>query len=283
MQYFDGADTAASNSILFDTVTVGSNTWMIGSPSKTLFNAPYTAPNVLVTDTIQPYSTNDTSVVSFAVVPQQGFFGIVALQWLQKLDYEQGADGGVVEFLGDDGVTWANAFSSPYVYSYYGFEPGNQDTLVDGTIVFSGTDTTWRNIWFCLDLSWMWSVGMDTLHMRFTHLADSVDTAQDGWMIDNVFAAFTFVHTVSGTEQKNYVEFGPNPTTGPLRIDVRKMGGYHVIESIELIDASGRVVQKYGSSPVKFGIDISSHPDGYYQLRVRTNMGEQTGPVLLAR
>jgi hypothetical protein len=282
-QYFDGADTSTTNSLLIQLDGDSGNVWMVGSPQKTVFNAAYTAPNAILTDTISSYPPGIASSFTVSVQPDLWGFGILAVQWMQKLDYEMGADGGMVEFSGDDGITWDNAFTSPYVYSYYGFLPENKDTLANGTTVFTGTDTTWRNVWFCMDLSWMWGMEMDTLLLRFTHIADSVESEQDGWMIDNMLAAMTIVHTINEEDQDVFMKLYPSPTSGNLRIEVHKEEGYHVIESIELIDARGRVVQSHGLSPVKFTIDISGHPDGLYQLRVRTNKGQQTLPVVLAR
>ncbi len=282
-QFFDGADTTATNALLIEMGSDSSNVWTIGPPQKSVFDAAYTPPNAMLTDTLATYPTDNVSQFTLSVLPEFSFFGILAVQWMQKLDYEAGADGGTVDFSGDGGLTWDNAFTSPYVYSYYGFLPDNQDTLANGTPMFTGTDTTWQNIWFCLDLSWMWGVGMDTLLLRFTHVADSVDTQQDGWMIDNMMAALTMVHTINEEEHDVFMKLHPSPTNGPLRIEVRKEDGYHVIESIELIDSRGRVVQSHGLSPVKFAIDISGHPDGLYHLRVRTNTGQQTLPVVLSR
>jgi len=282
-QYFDGADTSATNSLLIQMGNDSGNVWMVGAPQKTVFNAAYTVPNAIMTDTISAYPPSIGSQFTVAILPEFIWFGILAVQWMQKLDYEAGADGGLVEFSGDGGTTWDNAFTSPYVYSYYGFLPENQGTLADGTPVFTGTDTTWRNVWFCLDLSWMWGAGMDTLLLRYSHIADSVDTGQEGWMIDNMIAAMTIIHTINEQERTAFMNLHPSPTTGPLLIDVRKQEGYHVIESIELIDARGRVVQSHGLAPVKFAMDIGGNPDGLYQLRVRTNKGQQTLPVVLSR
>lgn len=282
-QYFDGADTSATNALLLSIPDNSANVWMVGPPQKTLFQSAYTAPNALLTDTLYPYPTDNSSSCILTVVPEFWWFGILAVQWMQKLDYEFGVDGGTIEFSGDGGATWDNAFNSQYVYSFYGFNEANLGTLSNGTPVFTGTDTTWQNIWFCMDLSWMWGVGMDTLLLRFTHLSDSVQTDHEGWMIDNMMAALTMVHTVNNKEQGDYVTVYPSPTNGLLLIEVRKEEGYHVIEEIELIDGAGRVVQRHGISPVKFGIDISAHPDGLYQLRVRTNKDHRTLPVLLSR
>ena len=282
-QYFDGADTSAASAVLFDLDNDTSNVWQVGPPTKNVFNAAYTAPNALVTDTALAYGPGQVAHAGFKVSSDLVWWGILAVQWMQKLDYEAGTTGGLVEFSGDGGLTWDNAFTSPYVYSFYGYMPGNEGTLPDGTACFTGTDTTWRNVWFCLDLSWMWATGMDTLQMRFTHVTGSNSAPQDGWMIDNLVVAFTLVHTVTDHGQPEYIMVHPTPTQGPVQIEVARRDGYHVIESIEMLDTAGRVVKRHGPAPTKFAVDLSGHPPGQYYLRVRTNLDQRTVPVLLTR
>src|SRR5690349_9118432 len=57
---FDVADTTTSK-ILFDTTHLN-NIWQIGKPQKTAFDSAYSPLNVLVTDTINTYPINDTSI-----------------------------------------------------------------------------------------------------------------------------------------------------------------------------------------------------------------------------
>ena len=111
-QYFDGADTNVWNSILIEMDTTNpNNIWQIGPPQKVIFNSASTAPNVIVTDTINSYPNSDTS--RFITHTQSDFavMGIMAFQWSQKLDYDTtGYDGGLVEYSIDGGTSWENAF-----------------------------------------------------------------------------------------------------------------------------------------------------------------------------
>ena len=59
--------------------------------------------------------------------------------------------------------------------------------------------------------------------------------------------------------------------------------GYHAIESMELTNAEGKVVEKFGRSPVKFFIDIGSQANGVYYLKVNTNYKSETFPVILLK
>src|ERR1700756_1811269 len=105
-QYFDGANTSPSNSIIINLDTASGNIWQVGKPQKTIFHAAATVPNALVTDTINYYPIKNTSVFTFSfncIAP----YAVMALQWMQKLDMDpHHHDGGIVEFSTDSGTTW---------------------------------------------------------------------------------------------------------------------------------------------------------------------------------
>ena len=278
-QYFDGNDTSATNSILINIDASPSNIWQIGQPQKTIFNNAATAPNAIVTDTANHYPTNNTSSFLFGLNNNLFNWGILAIQWTQKLDMDSKKDGGVIEFSTDTGNTWFNAFNNPYVYNFYGFNPENQDTLANGDYAFSGTDSTWKNIWLCFDVSWLSFT--DSLMFRYTLKTDLINNNKEGWIIDNFIAHNTFIHTVNEIKQEVYMTANPNPTTGIIDISTKKIDEFHIIEKIELVNIKGDIVQQWGVSPTKFNIDISNHPNGIYFLKVKTNKRSEKFKIIL--
>lgn len=283
-QYFDGADTLFYNSIIVELDPDSSNVWQIGAPQKIIFDSAATQPNAIVTDTINFYPTNDTSRFIAKVNLNFGNWGIFALQWKQKLDMDTTFDGGIIEYSTDTGNTWVNVFNNPFVYNFYGFQPANQDTLVGGEYAFSGTDSTWRDIWLCFDLSWLQQFQVnDTVLFRFTLLTDSVDNNKEGWMIDNMLAHITFIHTVKEVNQTDYLNVYPNPTTGIVNIAAEKLMEFHIIEHMELINSQGRVVEKWNNLPTKFWFDASKYGDGLYFLIVKTNIQSVTLPIIVSK
>lgn len=280
-QYFDGNDTGASAIEYYLDTNTRPNTWQVGQPQKPLFDSAVTYPNVMITDTLNYIPNSDTSSFIISVPNLWAPGGILALQWMQKLDLDSTCDAGLIEYSIDNGQTWENAFFNPYVYSFYGFDWQNVDTLSNGEIGFAGLDTNWRNIWLCFDLSWM--NFYDTALFRYTLVTDSVDNQNEGWMIDNMMASLTFIHTVSESEAEKYMEVSPNPTTGRINISTSKVNQYHLIEKMELIDAESRVVQVWRRSPTKFFIDIGHHPAGLYYLKIETNLRTETFKVILER
>ncbi len=278
-QYFDGADTSSYYSIFMQLDTSSTNVWQIGPPNKLIFDSAATAPNALVTDTLLSYPTNSFSSFTYDI-PNNGFpMGIMAIQWIQKLDMDPGMDGGLVEYSRDKGQTWINAFNSPEVYNFYGFDSINVDTLPNGEMGFTGTDSTWKDIWLCFDYSWL--NNYDSVLIRHTLVSDSVDQNREGWIMDNFLVHITMIHTVNEVDTKEYMTVGPNPTQGRVELVTKKREGYHVIENMELVNAEGKVVQNWGLSPTKYFIDISNQPNGIYFLRVKTNIQTETFKIIL--
>jgi hypothetical protein len=280
VQYFDGANTNPSNSIIVSFVPQPNtpNCWQIGPPQKVIFDSAATLPHAIVTDTLNSYPSNDSSAFEFGINPWTNW-GIFALQWKQKIDFDKAMDGGMVEFSIDSGATWQNAFNNPYVYKYYGFDTLNHDTLLSGANVFSGTDTAWRDIWLCFDISFLSQ--SDSIAFRFKILTDGVDSSKEGWLIDNMMARITIAHTVDDIATTDYLKVFPTLTTGVVNIEAAMLKKYHIIEEMALLNMEGKVVQRYGKSPKKFRIDISDKPPGTYYLKVRTNLKTQTFPVIL--
>ena len=284
-QYFDGADTLCDQNFSPSAICItiesdSTNIWQIGPPQKIIFDSAATLPNAIVTDTVNNYPINNTSSFQYTIVPWTNW-GILAIQWKQKLDMDEGFDGGIIEFSVDSGNTWQNAFNNPYVYNFYGYDTSNVDTIQNGSMAFTGTDSTWKDIWLCYDITWLsWN---DSIMVRHTFLSDSTNNNKEGWIIDNMLAHITIIHTVNEIEQEAYMTVAPNPTNGRINIEAKKLDEPHIIEKIELVNMEGRVVQQWGVSPTKFYVDIGNHPNGIYFLKVKTNIQTETFKIVLER
>lgn len=276
-QYFDGADTAG-NFINIEIENTPSNIWQIGSPQKVVFDNAATAPNVLVTDTLNFYPPDNSSSFQF-YVHDNSSWGITAVRWKQKLDMKKGQDGGKIEFSSDNGITWHNAFSSPFVYNFYGFELSNRDTIA-GEVVFSGTDSTWRDIWLCFENSWSQD---DSVLIRFEFTSGPVSEDKEGWMIDNMMYHITWVHTVDEIKKDKYLHVYPNPSNDIIFIEAQKLREFHIIEHMLLVNPLGQVMDEWKNVPTKFFIDSKKYPPGNYYLKIKTNKKSEAIPVVISR
>ncbi len=285
-QYFDGADSSFTmswgGSLLVKYDTAAGNIWQVGEPGKVIFDTAATFRNVLVTDTVNYYPVNNTSIFSFDIGPTWPANGILGIQWKQKLDMDKKRDGGKVEFSVDYGVTWQNAFNNPYVYNYFGFDPSSQDTLVTGDYALSGTDSTWKDIWLCYSLSWIATV-VDSVKVRFTFVSDSIDNQKEGWMIDNLHAHLTITHPVKEEKKETYINVYPNPAKDKINIELQHVNGFHIIEKMELINAQGKIVEEWKTIPFRFWIDTSKYPSGNYFLKIKSNLKTETVPIIIQK
>jgi len=279
-QYFEGADTSYNNSVIIHLDTSTSNIWQIGPPQKTIFNSASTFPNALVTDTINNYPINNVSSFTFGINKDTyNFGGIMAIQWIQKLDLDDSLDGGYIEYSLDTGNTWINVFNDPYVYNFYGFNQQNFDTLINGDFAFSGKDTLWKDVWLCYDFSWL-SLS-DTLTFRFTLKSDSIDNNREGWLIDNFNVHPTWFHTINEKEQNDYIVVYPNPSSGVINVQAKKLKDFHIIEKMTVTDLSGKIVRSYEMVPTKYKIDLHDQPNGVYFINIKTNIKEEKFKVIL--
>jgi hypothetical protein len=272
-QYFDGADTIGNpyHGVLI--IEKDSNSlWQIGVPNKTYFTNANTSPNVIVTDTLNPYPINDTSSFQLGLSTDLfNFSGIIAFQWTQKLDIKLGEDIGLVEYSVDTGNTWVNIFNNPYVYNFYGYNNNQNVDTINNEVGFSGFDNNWKDIWLCFDGSYFSTI-TDTLIVRYTFKSDSIFDNRDGWMIDNFVVHPTWFHTINELEQDEYALLFPNPTKdGKINIQIQKSKDYQIIESIKVYDVKGVLVKSYGLSPTKFQIDLSGFENGTYVIKIETN------------
>jgi hypothetical protein len=278
-QYFDGADTLPT-SVIVTLVPDTANVWQIGRPHKTLFDSAATFPNAIVTDTVAPIPTSNSSSFIVSIHPYTVGPFIRAYQWKQKLDLQKKINGGIVEFSTDSGAHWENAFNNPHVYSYYGFLPYSQDTLLSGEYALSGTDTVWRDIWLCLPTHIVLST--DSMLVRFTLKTDTLFTNKEGWMIDNIMVHPTFMHTASKLiKETDAINVFPTVTKGIVQIGAKRTYKLTGIRKMQLINAAGKVVCEYGSSAVNTSIDISRFPAGEYYLKVTTNLNSNSFKIIL--
>lgn len=286
-QYFDGADTSVSNSVIIQPDTASSNIWQIGRPQKIIFDSAATLPNAILTDTINNYPPNNTSTFSFRINNQIGS-SIIAIRWKQKLDMVKKHSGGYIEFTIDSGKTWKNVFHNSNVYNFYGFDTAKAsasnaiDTL-NGIYTLSGKDTTWKDIWLCF-LGSKLGYGNDSVQLRFTFVSDTSTATAEGWMMDNFMVQNTYFHTVvKNAEEANAIKVYPTVVKDYVHITVIKTSDQQIIKHVALYDTEGKLMKTFAPNSEKYHIDVRNIPDGMYYLKVSTNRSLKTFPVFLKK
>jgi hypothetical protein len=249
-------DTTHYGKLFADTVSNPENMWQIGSPQKNILNEAFSPPNVIITDTINPYSINDTSI--FKIIHRVNI-GLALEQRMEvsghfKVDSDSLKDFGLIEYSPDNGVTWLNMINNQ------SFDWGSEKPVLTGL-----SDWTYFGVSFD-DLGYDLEIG-DTVQFRFTFISDSIQENRGGLMFDDLF----FFDFYEGVNSQIYTEFYslgyPNPCDQWLNIEFENSLRNSV--NLEIIDNSGKIVSKVsGGEPGNFRINISSFQSGSYFYRL---------------
>ncbi len=258
--FLDFDDSTYLQFIEIDTISNPSNIWQVGKPNKTNFNSAVTLPNVIVTDTVNPYPMNDTSVFYIHYVASfvPGGWTGTAIQIEYRVDADSGSDFGYIEFSPDNGETWVN-YMTDTVYSncYYMY-----DTL------FTGYTESWEYSSYYND---PWCFGMewgDSMMYRFTFISDSVQSNKDGWMIDNI----NLFDMWEGIEENSKIlkfHIFPNPAQKQLSVlyESKPYSG-----KVSIYNQSGQLVKS--TTMVENSISVSGLESGLYIIGIMTEQGE---------
>ncbi len=270
-QNLDGGDTLVySPEIAIDPAS--DNTWIIGTPAKSIFSAAYSSPNGIVTNLKRPYPSDNRSVFELNFMGTYSSSSIYAVQWMQKLDMTQGEDGALIEIASAPDYEYENIFTSEDVAAVFGYDPVNLDTLSTGEIVFSGQDTAWKNVWLCMWFSVM-SRG-DTAKVRFTFISDSNPEQKEGWLMDDFAAQVAVPHTLNMLKARQFVQVYPSPADEVLTLELLDKARFSQFDEIRLFDVRGIQVGVWENVPGKFTLPTDKFPTGSYYFRIRLEDNE---------
>lgn len=223
-------NTTTLNRVLIDTVTNPSNIWQIGHPNKTVFTNPNSPPNVIATDTLNVYSTNDTSSFTIIHIAGDGWQGYPKIDiggWY-FVNSDTITDFGYIEFSSDHGNTWF------LVDSYTSFCTWGATMEIP---VFSGNSFGWKHFYYCIDPQTTVNHG-DTILYRFTFISDSIQTNKDGLMFDDLHFE-DWSEGIGEVQNDNLILLFPNPTNSLLYIDIQKQS---VKKTVQIFSYNGQLL-----------------------------------------
>lgn len=240
----------------FDT-THGINIWQIGQPQKTIFSQAYSIPNALMTDTINPYPINDTSIIVVKVPVYSHDWGAHTIMFYYKLNTDSLGDYGKLEVSGDNGNTFINVLTQ---WNDYGF-------WWNGDIVenFTGNIDDWK--WFSICISGLLDSfpSADTIQYRFSFISDGNQTSKDGWIIDDL----VIQDLTSGKNEININNSSicyPNPAKRDIVIEYRtyKCGDF----KLELYNNNGQLILIKTLNIGIVVLDLNEYKNGIYFYRI---------------
>ncbi|SRR5260221_3151536 len=252
-------DTFELQHLTIDTISHPNNIWQIGVPQKTIFTSAYSAPNVIVTDTLNPYPINDTSVFIITnVVYGNGWTlphtASIIGQYFVNSDTL--TDYGLIEFSPDNGVTWHDILNDTSVTNnVFWYSP---------IPILTGNSNGWQHFYVNLaPLGSLFNIQLfDTLLYRFTFISDSIQTNKDGLMFDNLHFD-DYSEGIPEIQNQNLISLSPNPVNDQLIIHRTKISDQ---EQIQIFDFTGRLMLDNKNF---FGniINTKSLSSGIYFLR----------------
>ena len=219
--------------------TSAQNLWQIGLPSKPFFDTAYSAPNAILTDSINPYAASNHSW--FEIRFPMNYFGII-VGFKHKFQTDTLVDGGYIEVSYNDGVTWANVIHDTLM-QHFEFNTENMyadsDTLAGGNFGFSGSTGNW----IYTRIQWTWALRWpDSLTLRFHFISDSTQTNKAGWMIDDIrFSSADYGGAVDELKYNSVLNVYPNPFSQNAVITLRNEDSRQ--HELRIFDRFGRAVK----------------------------------------
>jgi len=251
------------------------NIWQIGKPSKPFFDTAFSAPNAIVTDTINPYPIANNSY--FDLIIPNIFLPNLIVGFKHKFQTDSLTDGGYIEESDDNGATWVNiAYEDTIMTTPGAFNTENlypkQDTLQGGESGFSGTSNGW--IYSRIQWIWLWpckQIPPDTLILRFHFISDSIQTNKAGWMIDNILISWAIMSGINESENnRSQIHIIPNPVDDIATIKFDNSG--NEIFNITIYDPLGqiiKIIENIKSNQVE--IKRGDFTEGLYFVQLRND------------
>lgn len=265
-QTFESPNDTFNDKFIIDTVNYPNNVWQIGKPQKTVFDSAYSYPNAIVTDTLNPYPVNDTSVFMIKVVSHyssgsSSWFVFVGLQFNYQLDLDSG-EIAKIEILTDSGTHWVNVLDEDTTYDIQ-FGHAKPD--------FSKSTNGWQLVNIYFD-DWaergqnyphqIWSQQNDTTYIRFTFISDSIQTNKDGWILDNIFIN-NLTRSIETVTNNSLISIYPNPAGDYIYI----MTNYNYYSKPEVVIYNLQGQEVYATKELpKSGYLHVNLPAGMYTL-----------------
>ncbi|MBK6840035.1 MAG: T9SS type A sorting domain-containing protein [Bacteroidetes bacterium] len=254
----DFEDTAALHHLRIDTVSNLNDIWQVGAPQKPIFTNAYSNPNVIVTDTINPYPINDTSSFTIVNVAGDGFTypHTASLIGEYSVNSDTLTDFGTIEFSPDNGTSWYDIINDTFITTHI--------YLQQHWISLTGNSNGWQQFYVNLaPLGPLFNIQLgDTVLWRFTFISDSIQTNKDGLMFDNFYFE-DYVEGIPEIQNDNLISISPNPTSNELRIYKSNVSDS---QKVQVLNYRGQVLYD-NSNFIGDRIDIRQLPNGIYLLK----------------
>ena len=250
---FDNATSL--NRVVIDTFSNHNNIWKIGHSHKTVFNTAHSSPNVIVTDTLNPYPINDTSSFTIIHIASAGWalnYPKVDIGGWYYVNSDTLTDHGYIEFSSDHGNTWFNLDSS--INNLFCTWGATQELPT-----FSGNSNGWKHFYYCLNTTTSVNIG-DTILYRFTFVSDGIQTNKDGLMFDDLHFE-DWAEGIQEFTKEQTITISPNPFSSFTTITFSEEQKNTLLK---ITDMLGNTIQQTIINGKQSTIDLSGAAKGIY-------------------
>ncbi|MCB0480662.1 MAG: T9SS type A sorting domain-containing protein [Flavobacteriales bacterium] len=258
---FERIDVACE--IYTDTLSNPNCIWQIGPAKKPNLKYVSSGKYCIITDTINPYPTNDTSYFILRMkefpVPTSEGFAFINLSVNYMTDSDSLKDYGTLELTTDNGSTWENLLN----YS------GSLNVDITGQpIELSGFTKKFKQI----DITILFETEStlkqftDSVFFRFGFISDGQNSNRDGLMYDDFRFDASFINGLDERQDLNeLIKIFPNPTNHLLTVTWNKENQKDAFE-IRIMSLQGKVVlnQIVSGNSGKQLIAVDNLPSGLY-------------------
>jgi hypothetical protein len=237
--------------LFIDTVHYRHNQWQIGRPQKSVFNAAYSYPNAILTDTLHHCLPSDTSAFILKL-PKNAWLGLIWMSFRYKLDIDSG-DKAFIEWSADTGTHWAMVLTDTNgLFTYQGDTNLTISTSGWASMTLAPYYPPWQST----------ETPTGTYFLRFTLITDSSTMPRDGWMIDNIYAGYDGEGIPILSNNPN-INIYPNPSSTAITITA-----LHTIKTVSITNLLGEVIStnQYNTDVVQ--VDVKDLPAGIYFVRI---------------
>ena len=278
-------DGAGMECLFIDTVSNPNNIWQIGSPQKNTFTSADSAPNAIVTDTLNPYPINDTSSFEISFIADKIHLYNYPLSASLTVDYKVNSDSlndfGLMEFSPDNGNTWFDMLiGNNGAFLYYMAAP---------PVLTGESNGWWESSWVLISSQtsqYQIETG-DTVKFRFTFITDSIADSLDGLMFDNIDVS-NFAEWYIGLDEYDINQITskayPNPAMDKVTIEFNNPNQSPY--ELKVVNNLGEeVLKRTGIKENEVLLDLSKVEPGFYTyyLQSLTRESWSTGTIIKAR
>ncbi|MBA7532480.1 hypothetical protein ES705_24706 [subsurface metagenome] len=185
-----------------------------------------------------------------------------SITFYQKYDFEEFADGGIIETSYDKGLTWQNILfdtliQNNLVESINLYEADDTINSYDNQPGFTGLQSDMNLVVIDFEANRNY---YDTMSLKFTISTDSYDAQNEGWLLDGFYFAGITVG-IEASVNNSGVKISPNPSSDLLSI----YSETNSITTVEIFSLDGKKLLSENSYEIR-SVDISKLQPGIYLI-----------------